>query len=61
MDEDVWEIHIWNYDEVSQIFSYSQLHKLINLYIIIALYLLSSIIIHWFYVCIVLCYKCYYF
>jgi hypothetical protein len=48
MDEVVWEIYIWNYDEVSQIFTYSQLHKLINLCIIITLYLVTNIIIRLF-------------
>jgi flagellar biosynthesis protein FlhB len=58
MDDDVLEIHSSNYDEVSQIYTYSQLYKLINLYtrIIITLYLVSCIANHTLYICIVLCF-----
>ena len=38
MYRDSLVIHRWNYDEVSQILTYSQLHKVINLYIIITVY-----------------------
>jgi len=43
MDREFFQIIRWNYDEVSQIFTYSQLHKLINLYIIITVHLVSGI------------------
>jgi hypothetical protein len=38
MDSELSEIQRWNCDDVSQIFTYSQLHKLIDLYIIITSY-----------------------
>ena len=47
MDCELLELHRWNYDEVSQIFTYSQLHKLINLCIIITVYLVSGITADW--------------
>jgi len=47
MDRELLELHRWNYDEVSQTFTYSQLHKLINLYIIITEHLVSGITADW--------------
>jgi len=51
MYRELLEIHRWNYDVVSQNFTYSQLHKLINLYIIITVHLVSGITTDWLLVC----------
>jgi len=47
MDDEVWEIRRQNSDNVRHILTYSQLHKLINLYIIITVYLVSGITTDW--------------
>ena len=52
MYRELLETHRWNYDVVSQIFTYRQIHKLINRCIIIKAYLLSGITADWLFVCI---------
>jgi len=47
MDCELLEIHRWYYDNVRQIFTYRQLHKLINLYIIITVHSVSGITADW--------------
>jgi len=54
MDDEVLEILRQNSDNVRHILSYSQLHKLINLYNIITPHLVSGIITQRLFVCIVL-------
>ena len=59
-EDEFSETHRWNYDAVIQIFTFSTLHKPINLYTVITLHSAPSITVHWLYVCIVLCCKCSY-